>query len=242
MAILIDGYNLLHASGILAGPGSGARTLERARRALLHFLLNTLTPLEIERTTIVFDARHPPTGFPRVVNYGGITVHFAAGTGDADETLEQLIRLDTSPRQLIVVSSDRRVQRAARRRRAQVANSDQWFASLRRRPREQDRNIDKYLDSPPEPDIDAWVHLFANDLREPVDGPSDSATSATSVVEETPSMPRDSTSEAGPLPPTVTPPLPTEPLCDPFPPHYAADIAQEFAEDQQKHQRRGKRK
>ncbi len=40
MPFLIDGYNLLHVTGIL-GTGSRAGTLERARLALLNFLATT---------------------------------------------------------------------------------------------------------------------------------------------------------------------------------------------------------
>ena len=41
MSLIIDAYNLLHASGIL-GKGIGPGGLERSRNALLNFLANTL--------------------------------------------------------------------------------------------------------------------------------------------------------------------------------------------------------
>ncbi|MBX7167364.1 MAG: NYN domain-containing protein [Pirellulales bacterium] len=133
MALLIDGYNLLHASGILP-QGLGPATLERSRQALLNFLANSLPAQELPRTTVVFDAREAPRGLAREVKHAGITVKFAAPDGDADRLIEELIRRDSAPRRLTVVSSDHRLQRAARRRGATAVDSDVWFvAALRAR-------------------------------------------------------------------------------------------------------------
>ncbi|MFW5835236.1 MAG: NYN domain-containing protein, partial [Pseudomonadota bacterium] len=111
--VLIDGYNLLHATGILAR-GIGPGTLERARMALLGFLAASLEPEQLPRTTVVFDAADHPPGLPREVEHRGLKVLFAAGYADADTLIEQLIRRDSAPRQLTVVSSDHRIQRPAR--------------------------------------------------------------------------------------------------------------------------------
>ena len=54
--LLIDGYNLLYAAGMgraTYGPGD----LQRSRAQLLRYLFSKLTPAEIARTTIIFDAR-----------------------------------------------------------------------------------------------------------------------------------------------------------------------------------------
>jgi hypothetical protein len=131
MAILIDGYNLLHASGILPS-GVGPGTLERARNALLNFLVESLEADELKRTVVVFDAREAPKGRPRLVTHRGLQVHFAPNPGDADALIEQLILEDHSPRKLVVVSSDHRLQRAAKRRRAQAVDSDRWEIFHRR--------------------------------------------------------------------------------------------------------------
>jgi hypothetical protein len=132
MALLIDGYNLLHASGILPR-GIGPGTLERARAALLNFLAESLEPDELRLATAVFDAREAPRGLPRIVDHRGLRVHFAPNPGDADELIEQLILADHSPRRLIVVSSDHRLQRAAKRRRATPIDSDIWYTEILRR-------------------------------------------------------------------------------------------------------------
>ncbi|HTM55877.1 MAG TPA: NYN domain-containing protein [Pirellulales bacterium] len=131
MSLLIDGYNLLHASGIL-GRGVGPGSLERSRRALLNFLAESLVDSELARTTVVFDARDPPPFLPRSSQFRGMTVRFADPGTDADQIIEKLIQADSAPRRLTVVSSDHRLHRAARRRRAKPIDSDQWYAEVLR--------------------------------------------------------------------------------------------------------------
>jgi predicted RNA-binding protein with PIN domain len=131
MSLLIDGYNLLHASGILGG-GVGPGGLERSRGALLNFLAESLDAGQLAGTTVVFDARDPPPGLPREIKHRGITVRFAERGSDADLEIEQLIAADSAPRRLTVVSSDHRLHRAARRRKAKAVDSDKWYAQVLR--------------------------------------------------------------------------------------------------------------
>lgn len=132
MPLLIDGYNLLHVTG-LVGRGAG---LQGSREALLRFLAASIEPNERLQTTIVFDAADAPPGLPRLVAHEGMTVHYASDYANADELIEELIAAHHAPRSLLVVSSDHRLQRAAKRRRAPFIDSDQWFVeALRRRDR-----------------------------------------------------------------------------------------------------------
>ena len=127
MPLIIDGYNLLYVSGIGA-PGAGDKSFQRSREKLIRFLARAIDPEELGRTTVVFDAADAPPGLPRTYDYDGMTVLFAAEYPDADALIEELIRADHAPRSLLVVSSDHRLQRAARRRRARVVDSDAWYA------------------------------------------------------------------------------------------------------------------
>ena len=77
MPLLIDGYNLLHASGIL-GAGKGRGSLARSREALLNVLAESLPAEELPRTTVVFDAHDPPWGLSRKLNHQGMTICFAS--------------------------------------------------------------------------------------------------------------------------------------------------------------------
>jgi uncharacterized protein len=162
MSILIDGYNLLHHSGLLPrrlGPGG----LERARRALLGTLGGLLTPDEAAQTVIVFDAKESPIDGSEKEQFQGIQVRYAVEYDEADELLEELIRRDPTPKKLLVVSSDLRVRRAARRRRAQSEASETWFDSLqqrRRTPGHSARPPEKPDPISDEVDVDYWLRNF----------------------------------------------------------------------------------
>lgn len=167
MSLLIDGYNLLNAVGIV-GRGVGPGSLQRSRLALLNFLAESLRAAEIRQTTVVFDARDPPPGLPRVVEHRGLTVRFAARHEDADSLIEELIRADSAPRRLTVVSSDHRLHRAARRRKATAVDSDAWYAEIVRRRRQQRQAATSDAPArPPVPllqeDVDYWIRQFGGE-------------------------------------------------------------------------------
>lgn len=198
MALIIDGYNLLHASGIL-GRGVGPGSLERSRQALLNFLAEALEERELATTTVVFDAREAPPGLPRVVAHRGITVRFAEKSSDADEMIEHLIKANTSPRKLVVVSSDHRLHRAARRRKARAVDSDEWYAQAIRQRLQRFRSFTS-TGKPAEPatenEVRFWLRHFGEE--EPPAAPDGAAASA-----EQP------------------------PADNPFPPGYAEDVREE---------------
>lgn len=133
MSLLIDGYNLAHAAGLMGrrlGPGG----LERARDRLLGLLAASLTAEEISRAIVVFDAGpEAPRDRPRHELLHGISVRYAQLGEEADDELERLIAADSTPRQLTVVSGDHRLHRAARRRRAQAVDSESWLVEIRQR-------------------------------------------------------------------------------------------------------------
>jgi predicted RNA-binding protein with PIN domain len=129
MALLIDGYNLLHVTAIVGHGG-----LRGSREGLLRFLASAIDPRERPQTTIVFDAAEAPPNLPRTVVFEEMTIHFSSEYDNADELIEGLIEAHNVPKSLLVVSSDHRLQRAARRRKAPFVDSDVWFAeALRRR-------------------------------------------------------------------------------------------------------------
>jgi predicted RNA-binding protein with PIN domain len=164
MALLIDGYNLLHVTDIF-GSAVGAETaLHASRHALLDYLASALDAKARAATTIVFDAAGAPPGLPQTLSHEGITVRFARRHSDADEMIEDLIEAHPAPRSLVVVSSDHRVQRAARRRGATYVDSDRWFEDLRT----VRRNLEKAADAIAKPtaemtpeQVDYWVKKFA---------------------------------------------------------------------------------
>ncbi len=121
--LLIDGYNLLHAAGLSQAryaPGE----LRRQRHRLLVRLVNELTTEERVRCTVVFDAIEAPSGLDRSMRHAELLVRFAEPGHDADSLIEELIEAHSSPMQLLVVSSDHRIQKAARHRRADTIDSE----------------------------------------------------------------------------------------------------------------------
>jgi uncharacterized protein len=174
--VLIDGYNVLHAAG-LARRSYGPGEFERTRRRLLKLLAGQLLPHERQRTTVVFDAPEHSLGPSPPTLIHGIRVIFAGGEGDADDLIERLIQSNTAPRRLHVVSSDRRIQRAARRRRAKFFSSEEFLDRILRRrgPDERAR-----LAEPPEKqqgltapgEIEAWMQAFGDISPAPDDLPS----------------------------------------------------------------------
>ncbi len=189
MSLIIDGYNLLHASGIL-GRGIGPGGLERSRHALLNFLAESLPESEASRTTVVFDAAHAPPGLSRSWHYRGLAVRFSDAPGCADTTIEQLIKLDSAPKRLTVVSSDHRLQRAAKRRRATAVDSDRWFIDLirqRNEPKPKPPTIIKPGSGLSESEVNYWLRQFG---EEPVsDLSADDANPASTSAEPNPYYP-----------------------------------------------------
>ena len=165
MPLLIDGYNLLNATGIV-GRG-GTPSLGRSRLALLNFLAASIDPRELGHTTVVFDAHGAPPGLPRTVQHGPLLVRFAPKNQTADEVIEDLIHSDFAPRRLVVVSSDHEIQRAARRRRAKAVGSDTWYSDLIRARRQRE---EESADAPVRPavplleeDVSYWLRQFGGE-------------------------------------------------------------------------------
>ena len=230
MSLLIDGYNLLNATGIV-GRGIGPGGLQRSRLALLNFLAESIEPEQLPHTTVVFDAHDAPPGLPRLLNHRGITVRFAANYEDADSQIEELIRSDSAPRRLTVVSSDHRLQRAARHRRATAIDSDLWYAHLiqARRQRHQapphaapgtaGRPIVPLLTE----DVDYWIRQFggASELEMLVEQwmAEEAGQGGQAAPNESPGA-----KPAASVPPDKLSPEDAAEIGNPFPPGYGEDL------------------
>jgi predicted RNA-binding protein with PIN domain len=129
MRLLIDGYNLMYAAGLLGRPFSPTG-FRKVRQRFLNELAALLDPVDVQQTTIVFDASSPPDGLPRETNHKGLTVEFAADDESADARIEWLIAHHSNPKTLTVVSSDRRIRQAAHRRRSQELTSEAFLEQL----------------------------------------------------------------------------------------------------------------
>lgn len=126
---LIDGYNLMHALGILSGKVN-SRGFKRARNRLLDLLAESFGA-EAEQVTVVFDAAGAPAkGADRSTTHKSIHVEFAVKLPTADDYIEAALAACKQPKDLIVVSSDTRLQTAARRRGAKPLGCAEFLDHL----------------------------------------------------------------------------------------------------------------
>jgi len=165
--LIIDGYNLMHAAG-LARPNYGQGDLERCRHRLLRLLVNFLTDEERNRAKVVFDAWEAPEGLPNRMKFEGLQVRFADPGHDADSLIEELILAHSAPRQIIIVSGDRRLQRAAHRRRAKFIGSIAFLDEIVQRPPRRDReetpdeSHPKFDGGLTSGELEHWLELFGD--------------------------------------------------------------------------------
>ena len=135
MAWIIDAYNALFHSHLLPDAASdvGAKGLAR----LLH-----LAQLDHRGATIVADGSPKPNDRTES-RTGSAQVIFSGPNSDADTIIEQLLQKHSAPRSLTVVSNDRRLIAAAKRRRANSMSSQAFMrmlgSALRRTERQHSR-------------------------------------------------------------------------------------------------------
>jgi hypothetical protein len=120
--------------------------------------------------------------------------------------IEDLIAAHHAPRSLVVVSSDHRIQRAARRRRAKAVDSDRWYAELWAA---RHRRGQLPLDAPQKPggeltgdEVSYWLKQFADSVSD----------EPTPRSEPRPNQHQNSADDE---------------LANPFPPGYAEDLLDE---------------
>lgn len=127
--LILDGYNLMHAAG-LAQRSYPAGMLAQCRKRLNRLVVSLLTAEALSRATIVYDAFDSPSNERRESIVEGLRVLFAPKGTDADGEIERLLKTHSAPRQVVVVSGDHRLHKAARRRKAVCIDSEEFLASL----------------------------------------------------------------------------------------------------------------
>ena len=125
MRWLIDGYNVIRREPDLRS--HEAESLEAGRRALLHLLARAHRDPRDE-FTVVFDGARVGGGAP---SQGRIRTIFSRPPHTADDELMRLARQWRSG--AVVVTSDRRIQDAARRAGAAALTAEQFLEGLETR-------------------------------------------------------------------------------------------------------------
>ncbi|MCR9202493.1 MAG: NYN domain-containing protein [Planctomycetaceae bacterium] len=132
--LIIDGYNLMHAAGI-ARRQYAQGDMQKCRNELELRMAGLLAEPALKRTTIVYDAFNSPGNDQRIFHRKGLKVVFAPAGQDADGEIERLLSAHSAPKQVIVVSSDHRLHKAARRRKARCIDSGEFLTQIEKEPR-----------------------------------------------------------------------------------------------------------
>ena len=123
---IIDGHNLLHAIYKAAGDTEAISEVGLCRA------VSRFVEVTGEKGEMIFDGAGPPdkTGFDNIMN---LEVSFAGLGKDTDTVIEDKIKASTAPKRLTIVSSDRRLRKAARTRKATSIKSEMFWMDLQRR-------------------------------------------------------------------------------------------------------------
>jgi uncharacterized protein len=162
MPFIIDGYNLLHAMGLLGGP-VGPNQLAKARAGLLGLVAAAHIT---EPATIVFDARRAPAGAATEEVHGVIRIEYVTGE-EADDRIEWLIAHDPAPKRLVIVSDDRRLQQAAKRRGCPYWKCDVYLDWLQKERRKQSPVAGEKPAGVGPMEAERWLAAFGDLDRDP---------------------------------------------------------------------------
>ncbi|OHB55370.1 MAG: hypothetical protein A2Y12_11720 [Planctomycetes bacterium GWF2_42_9] len=123
--LIIDGYNLLHAvKGLL--DSSNDITDVQLCKIIGEYLYRSKG-----KGSIIFDGIGPKdkSGFNNLFN---LEVVFSGTNREADDVIEKLILQNSAPKNLSVISSDRRIKDAAKKRKANPVDCvDFWLDMLK---------------------------------------------------------------------------------------------------------------
>lgn len=122
---IIDGHNLLHSIR------KADEEFEPVSDVQLCRTIGDYLELIGDSAEVVFDGTGPPdkTGF---ANVGIVEVLFAGRGTDTDTVIENKITASTAPKRLAIVSSDRRLRRAALRRKATAVKSEDFWRDVQK--------------------------------------------------------------------------------------------------------------
>ena len=154
MPLIVDGYNLLRAIQ------KHEQFADMDEVELCRIITEYLGRIR-DRGQVIFDGTGPPDK-SRFGPYRNMEVYFVGMNTDADTVIEEKIQDNTAPKSLVVVSSDRRIRTAAKRRKAISAGAEDFWMLMtkvlerdmpRPEPQEKRHGIT-------EAEADRWLDLF----------------------------------------------------------------------------------
>lgn len=126
MPVVIDGNNLLYAAR-----AAGTSSL-LIGRSMLCDTIGRWSKRTGERVHIVFDGPAPDAALATQIGNPAVEVSYSGPGRTADTVITYLIDADSAARRLLVVSTDRAIIRAAKRRRARATRSEDFWSNLTR--------------------------------------------------------------------------------------------------------------
>ena len=159
MPVIIDGYNLLWAIQYTDENDSALTDLQMC------FTLGRYFSKMGEVGEVVFDGTGPPDR-EQFFNIDGLDVTFVGFKTDADTVIENKISANTDPKRLQIVTNDRRIKDAARRRKAESVDCGRFWKKVK-------KTLSSKKKEPEEPDskkygigeseTDMWMKYFGLD-------------------------------------------------------------------------------
>lgn len=132
MPFIIDGHNLLWSICQASKDGESIDDVGMCR------VVGKYLQLVGDKGEMVFDGTGPPdkSGFDNISN---LEVMFSGLASDCDTVIEHKISVNTAPKRLRIVSSDRRLRDAARARKAASLKSEVFWVELQKELRRKQR-------------------------------------------------------------------------------------------------------
>ena len=122
---IIDGHNLLHSIDKVDEDSESISDVQ------LCWIVGRYLKLIGEKGEIIFDGTGPRDK-SRFDNISNLEVLFSGLGTDADTIIEDKIRANTAPKRLSIVSSDRRLRKAAQARKAMAVKSEVFWNNLQK--------------------------------------------------------------------------------------------------------------
>lgn len=126
MPVVIDGNNLLYAAR------AADTTALLLGRAMLCGAVGRWARQKNQQVTVIFDGPAPDGQRKAQVECPGVQTAYSGAGKSADAVVIQFIEAHSAPRSLLVVSTDREIVRAARRRRARPVRSEDFWERMQR--------------------------------------------------------------------------------------------------------------
>ena len=125
MPIIVDGYNLLWSIQNRSEEFDAVSDVELCR------IIGRYVNLMGQTGEVIFDGTGPPekTGFGNIRN---LSVSFTGSGSDADTVIENKIAASSDPKRLFIVSSDRRIRKAAAARKAASIRSESFWDDIQK--------------------------------------------------------------------------------------------------------------